>query len=466
MDSPRCQNPACGQSITVVHGHRARKYCNDNCKQAAYLARQDAAKRARIAAEEAETLRLEMAALRERWGDLLPETVRQLKMLKDRTRIEIADQLVAVIKAEMAQESNNAADLKEEQAKYAALLADYMQSAKKIANLERQVHRIERMEILKSRESMLHELMLLGGRLKYCSMTDLGIDEGIDAWLNYIRGASDEQLSVAIAHGFYQADQLAMQAIEAFDMQQEIRMRQRIDTMERDVTLRDERIAELEYGKGQEAGYALLKQDIEQRAQRIEELEREVREKVTKIHRLEESHGSTMYHMNLLLAQAQTAPHEVLVTEQQLEKDLDAVRINTASEDLLKTAYGQALSIIKECEAEIAHLKRRISKQYERRIAKQQARIEELERQKTPASSDRATMAARLMSIAERLHYCRLLVPHINPGVESWGHFVEQASYAQLCEAVEHAEHYYKNLVYLDELDQGMRKEAREKKAS
>lgn len=437
-DTPRCQNTACGREISVVSGHRARQYCDDNCKQAAYLARKDATTRARIAAEEAEKLRLEMAALRERWGDLLPETVRQLKMLKDRTKIEIADQLVTVIRAEVAQQSNNAANLEEVQAKYAALLADYMQAGKKIAHIEYEVHRFDRMGIVKTREAMFHELMILGGRLTYCSMTDLGIEQGIDAWLNYIRGASDEQLTIAIAQGYYQADRLAMAAIEASDMKVGVEMRRRIDDLEREVVLRDARIAELEWGQGRKAADELHRDQVERLEQKIDDLEREVGRRMTEIGRLKEAHSSTMYSMNTLLAAAQTAQRE----------------------------EGAEIQRIAELEREIAHLKTRISKQYERRIAKQQARIEELEQDKTPANNDRAIMAARLMAIAERLHYCRLLVPHINPGVESWGHFVEQASYAQLCEAVEHAEHYYKNLVYLDELDQGMRKEAREKKAS
>ena len=394
-DTPRCQNPACGEPITIVRGHRARKYCDDTCKQAAYLARLDAAERARKAAEEAEKLRLEMEALHQRWGGLLPETIHQLKMLKDRSKIEIADQVVAVIKAEVAQQSNNAANLEEEQAKYAALLADYMQAGKKIANMEREIHRIERMGIVRTREAMFHELMLLGGRLTYCSMTNLGIGEGIEAWLNYVRGTSDQEITIAIAQGYLQADRLAMAAIEASDLQQEGKMRRRIEELEREVVLRDARIAELEWGQGQNVGEELHRDQIEQLEQKIVELEREVGRRMTEIGRLKEAHGSAMYGMNTLLAAAQTA-----------------------------------------------------------------------QRDTTASNNDRAILAARLMALAEQLHYCRLLVPHIPPNIDAWQHFVESASIEQLQEAVEHAEHYYKNLVYLDELDQGMRKEARKRKAS
>jgi hypothetical protein len=62
-----------------------------------------------------------------------------------------------------------------------------------------------------------------------------------------------------------------------------------------------------------------------------------------------------------------------------LEKDLAAVRLNVAGPDLLATAYGQALVAAVEREREIQHLQTRIEKQYERRIAKQQKRIQELE---------------------------------------------------------------------------------------
>jgi len=424
----------------------------------------------------------------------------------------------------------------EERAKFKSLLNDFMQAGKKIANLERDVQRFERMKVLKSRESMLQELMLLGGRLKYTSMTDLGISEGIDHWLNYVRGASDEDLAKAIAHGYHQADSLAMAAIEASDLQTEVRMRQRIDDLEQDVMSRDARIAELEYGQIEEVepGDALSPEQIqalvyharehqvilERQAQQVTELEREVREKITKIHKLEESHGSTMFTMNSLLAAAQSALREETVSEQQLATDLNAVLINVASEALLQTPYGQALQAVAEREREVAHLKTRISKQYERRIDKQQKRIEELEQalqqqqvegdetgsdqqsnllqrvneleetldlerrgsegvqrrfrdfvrlthERQARSQDekpsREELVARLIVAGERLNHCSLLVAGVGAGAESWQLFAEQATDEQLSEAVGMAEHYYENLCYLDELEQRGREAARDK---
>ena len=66
-------------------------------------------------------------------------------------------------------------------------------------------------------------------------------------------------------------------------------------------------------------------------------------------------------------------------TEHQLIKDLQAVRVNVAAPDLLTTLYGQALLLVKEREQEVSHLKTRIEKQYERKLTKQQRRIQELE---------------------------------------------------------------------------------------
>jgi uncharacterized coiled-coil protein SlyX len=75
---------------------------------------------------------------------------------------------------------------------------------------------------------------------------------------------------------------------------------------------------------------------------------------------------------------------DILTDEQrtsQLSRDLNAVRIGVASAELYQTLYGQALLVVQEREHEVEHLKTRISKQLERRIAKQQTRIQELEAQ-------------------------------------------------------------------------------------
>ncbi len=218
-------------------------------------------------------------------------------------------------------------ELEVERAKYATMMDEYRQASKKIGNLERHVVRFERMGILKSRESMLQELTLLGGRLKYACLTDLGIGEGIDIWLNHIRGLSDEDLTRAIAHGYFQADSLAMAAIEASDARREMQMRKRINELEGDVRRRDDRIADLE-GQQKESHLALTgelgEEEIreleyaarewqvtaERQMEQIAELKGEAEQLRTEIGRLKESHGSTMFTMNMLLAQAQSGQQQ------------------------------------------------------------------------------------------------------------------------------------------------------------
>lgn len=142
---------------------------------------------------------------------------------KERSKLRQVERQLAAAKAEIEELQSRPTgepqqDLEEERAKYAALLADYMQLAKKMGNLERMVRRVEYMEILRTRESMLQELVVLGGRLKFASLTNLGIEEGIEQWLEYARTLNDEDLAAAISHGYYQADSLAMAAIEASDV--------------------------------------------------------------------------------------------------------------------------------------------------------------------------------------------------------------------------------------------------------
>ena len=249
------------------------------------------------------------AAVKER--SKLCQTERQLAAAQ--AEIQALREQVQTLTAGQAEQK----DLEEEHAKYVALLADYMQLSKKMANLERQVRRFEQMGILRSRESMFQELMILGGRLKYAALVELGIAEGIDQWLAYIREAPDHELVMAIAHGYYQADSLAMAVIEASDAKLQLRRQDRIRELESDLARRDERIAELEQPQLLDLEsmselpallYRLQEQNValERLQNRIAELEDEARYRTTAYHRREESHGSTMYQMNILLARAQS----------------------------------------------------------------------------------------------------------------------------------------------------------------
>ncbi len=319
----RCQGPGCTKHVQQKEGgHRARKYCSDACRVAAHraVAKAEEAERAnddalRAAAAKKDEAARERQEIRNRYANLSDASIDLLLYAKKHYGLHA----ISAIGAALVHENETSG---EGQAKYASLLADFMQAGKKIGFLERQICKYERLELTKTRESMLQELMVLGGRLKYASLTNLGIDQGIDQWLNYIRGATDNDLAAAIAHGYYQADTLAMAAIEANDLHTGIQMRQRIDELERLVALQTGRINELEHGLGESIDEAdSLSQEqiqvlvyharerallIEQQVHKIEELESTVRARTDEIHRLEESHGSTMYHMNLLLAEAQS----------------------------------------------------------------------------------------------------------------------------------------------------------------
>ncbi|HZR44144.1 MAG TPA: hypothetical protein VFB12_28785 [Ktedonobacteraceae bacterium] len=102
-----CQNPFCGAEITVLPGHRPRKYCNSRCKSAAFRARKVEAERARLEAEQLAQNAREREALRRRFGDLLPETLDLLQRLSKQNR-QLADQIGQAIKAERDQAQHTA----------------------------------------------------------------------------------------------------------------------------------------------------------------------------------------------------------------------------------------------------------------------------------------------------------------------------------------------------------------------
>src|SRR5450755_3899284 len=167
----------CGSPVPQIPGaHRHRRYCDNNgqCKQDAYRARRKQKRKQKIRerwpAFAQETLDyLESLMITPKYGDRFAECLAEL-ISKERDRqhaieaLPDADELAKLEKA-----------LEEERAKSTTLLADYMQLAKKMSHLESQVLRFQRMKILRSRQSMLQELVVLGGLLKYAPLTDLEI---------------------------------------------------------------------------------------------------------------------------------------------------------------------------------------------------------------------------------------------------------------------------------------------------
>jgi hypothetical protein len=96
-EQPRCENPACGNELVLIPGHRRRQYCRDTCKMAARRARIAAENQARDAALQLELARQEREALRQRWGDLPPEAFDLLRSLSMTYGIVLADQVAGVL---------------------------------------------------------------------------------------------------------------------------------------------------------------------------------------------------------------------------------------------------------------------------------------------------------------------------------------------------------------------------------
>jgi hypothetical protein len=96
-EHPRCQGPACNQSLVVIPGHRRRQYCSDTCKMAAHRARIAAANQARYEAMQLELARTEREELRQRWGDLPPEAFDLLRSLRMTYGITLAERVAGML---------------------------------------------------------------------------------------------------------------------------------------------------------------------------------------------------------------------------------------------------------------------------------------------------------------------------------------------------------------------------------
>ena len=96
-ERPRCGNPACGNPLLIIPGHRRRQYCSDACKMAAHRARIAAENQARYEALQLELARQEREALRQRWGDLPPEAFDLLRSLRMTYGTVLAEQVASVL---------------------------------------------------------------------------------------------------------------------------------------------------------------------------------------------------------------------------------------------------------------------------------------------------------------------------------------------------------------------------------
>jgi DNA repair exonuclease SbcCD ATPase subunit len=99
----------------VVRGHRRREYCDDLCRQAEFRARRDDQERARIEAERRAAELAELEELRQRYGDLRPDTLQFLLRMKHGGGQLQADTIAALIAVEVerVQPGNQATKLRE-----------------------------------------------------------------------------------------------------------------------------------------------------------------------------------------------------------------------------------------------------------------------------------------------------------------------------------------------------------------
>ena len=93
----RCGNPACGNELVLIPGHRRRQYCSDTCKMAAHRARLAAANQARYEALQLELAQREREALRQCWGDLPPEAFDLLRSLRMSYGITLAERVASML---------------------------------------------------------------------------------------------------------------------------------------------------------------------------------------------------------------------------------------------------------------------------------------------------------------------------------------------------------------------------------
>lgn len=508
IEQTQCDGPGCDNLINQQPGgHRRRRFCTDDCKQRAYRDRREERHQQEI---------------RERWADFSPETQQYLDWLVKRNddRREFVEGIEAVIRRERGKPPLSEAEamaqarlhtyignnwyLESTQRVFVELLRVYgheMASRVRTAiNQERGHARQARQAIEmptsptepvdKHSQQFGQWIMDCGKRLKYPPVR-------LEQYKKHFPGLfgeteisdiqSDRSHWEAAAFSFSPQAQLVtlvhLHQAEFLD---------RLLTQERDIA-------------SHQAFHAKIM---------LEGAQRDARDYSARLQRAD----------NRLMEVQQTLEGE-RARREELERKSDDGAILAVS--VLEHKIKLLEQELQERNGEILHLKKRIDKQLERRIVKQQQRIEELEQavQQQPVQvpegeaigqlavwqervreleeqlelerqgsegvqrrfrdfvrmthekqlvrneeeerlPSREELIARLLVVGERLQFCRLLVPHIQPGIESWQAFIAQAPDEHLRQAVTSAEHYYENLVYLDESEQRSRAAARERMVS
>lgn len=151
----RCKNPACGNLVTQIRGHRRREYCNDTCKQTAYRLRK--------------------------------EDHHDVTIVDDSTQQRIAELEQAL---EQVQER---------------LLQYVQQTNEKLGQQAGELARYRQIVDLSDRQQMIAQFMLIGEEMGYKPLLSVDVRPGPHAWYSFTQSADDELLArgVAAARNYY-----------------------------------------------------------------------------------------------------------------------------------------------------------------------------------------------------------------------------------------------------------------------
>jgi hypothetical protein len=212
-----CKREGCHNLVEQVPGnHRRRQYCSDICKQMDYRRR-----------SREKSLSQRQAELRQRWGDLLPETLEDLSGILAALGEEVAQRIAAAIATEKQQVTIAGKERLEEAEVVDEEDQDLLEQAQaRLADLEQQLERYRHIVDLDDRRCLEQQLLDIGEQIGYRSFLPadhlVAIGSGLEFWRSFAETADDETLAAAIVRARYYAENLI-----AIDTQIELRKAQR-----------------------------------------------------------------------------------------------------------------------------------------------------------------------------------------------------------------------------------------------
>lgn len=426
-------------AIESIPGHRRKLYHDDNCRQAQHRLLE---------------ARAQIATLRQLWMDYLPATQHLLEDVLARQGEAWVRSIVAAIAAERDQ-ARHPSLLDEEQEALKHQWSDLQRGTQQIlesllnggrsdpsilfhlillaineerrhaqcnseqdqraADLDIKVAAYRQIIDLDDRAKLVQQFLAVGQLLDYRAIPKFRIAAGLEAWEDYQSWTYEDTLAEVIV---YVRELMA----EEHATKELAENRSKVRQMERDLTTAQSEIHELR-----------------ERMQQAQEASSSLQAIPTSA---------------LLVVQAYFHTHAGASLP--LQRGSQTFQLTALRTDGVAAATGYGLVTLS---AEELHS-----------LARQTGTSilvpgPELEIEHVPeVDQERQVMQVRLSAIGERLNYRRLFsIPQVNAGIECWLQFVEDASYEQICQAVATAEHYYENLVYLDELEQQSRQAVQEK---